>query len=168
MTLARQEMLVDISIPASTAEVSGKVELALSSFPWLTVVSNSFERYRWKRLTLHWRSAGGYTKGGLMALGVDWSAQVKSSVSDLKVSRAKVLALTPHLSMPISAAGDTRSLRLPQSLLNSRKWYSVTAADLEGSVGSCLYAVKTDSDVAARFVGEIWADYEITLQGTRA
>lgn len=168
MTLRREEMLVEVSVPANTADVSGEITLSLASFPWLSVVSSSFERYRWRRLTLHWRSAGGLNKGGLMALGVDWASQVKLTTGGEKSARQKVLALTPHLSMPISAAGDTRSLRLPPSMLNSRKWYVASKTDEEGSVGSCRYAVKSDSDTTARFIGEIWADYEILLQGTRA
>lgn len=107
-----------------------------------------------------------------MAIGMDWSSQMSSSYRGPTLTttteRQKVLSLTPHMSLPISATSINKTLGLPVRMLNSRNWYDATKTDDEGAVGTLRYAAKCDSDAAAKFIGEIWVDYEILLQGTRA
>lgn len=172
MVLRREEMLLDVTLDAGASDTNGKVVLALTNFPWLKTVAGSFERYKWKRLNVHWRAAGGFNKGGLMAIGVDWSSQYSSAYTKPTLTgateRQKVLSLTPHMSLPISSSSVNKTLGLPFRLLNSRNWYDATKTDDEGAVGTLRYAAKCDADSSAKFIGEIWVDYEVVLQGTRA
>lgn len=172
MVLRREEMLLDVTLSANTSDSNGSVVLALTNFPWLRTVAGSFERYKWKRLNIHWRAAGGFNKGGLIAIGMDWSSQMSSAYTKPNLNanseRQKVLSLTPHMSLPISATSINKMLGLPTRMLNSRNWYDATKTDDEGAVGTLRYAAKCDADTVARFIGEIWVDYEVILQGTRA
>lgn len=172
MVLRREEMLLDVTLSANTSDSNGSVVLALTNFPWLRTVAGSFERYKWKRLNIHWRAAGGFNKGGLIAIGMDWSSQMSSAYTKPNLNanseRQKVLSLTPHMSLPISATSINKMLGLPTRMLNSRNWYDATKTDDEGAVGTLRYAAKCDADTVARFIGEVWVDYEVVLQGTRA
>lgn len=159
-------MITEVSIPKDVDTSSGSLVLSPANFPWLKTLAASFERYRWHKLNIHWRAAGGYTKGGLIAVGVDWSSSYALNLS--AVTRAQVLALTPHMSLPISSAGGGKVLGLPTRLLNSRNWYDLSSTTDEGALGALKYNVKCDTDTNARFVGEVWVDYEIVLQGTKA
>lgn len=165
-------MLLDVTLSANASDSNGSVVLALTNFPWLRTVAGSFERYKWKRLNIHWRAAGGFNKGGLIAIGMDWSSQMSSAYTKPNLNanseRQKVLSLTPHMSLPISATSINKMLGLPTRMLNSRNWYDATKTDDEGAVGTLRYAAKCDADTVARFIGEIWVDYEVVLQGTRA
>lgn len=172
MVLRREEMLVDVTLPANKTDSTGSVVLALANFPWLKTVAGSFERYKWKRLNIHWRAAGGFNKGGLIAVGMDWSNQLSSAYTRESLTsaseRQKVLSLTPHMSLPISSTSINKTLGLPTKMLNSRNWYDAAKTDDEGAVGAIRYSAKCDSDSVERFIGEIWVDYEVVLQGTRA
>lgn len=163
MVLRREEMLTDFNLPKDMTEKSDYIELGISGFPWLKTVALSFERYYWQSLTIHWRPAGGYNRNGLMALGMNWH-----TISSTKMDRTKVLTLTPHISVPIAAVNTTRSMPLPKAFLNSRKFYSVTGSGPDSSTGTLQLAVKMDASGTDQFVGEVWASYQVVLQGTRS
>lgn len=168
-------MLLDISLAKTKDGYYTGTPLCPANFPWLAGVSKSFERYKWRRLNIHFRSAGGFTKGGLLAMGVDWyttAAPALTQTTSTDGDRKTVLALSPHASWPIAAVGSSRKLGLPHNLLNSRAWYKmvndVAKQDGDSAVGQILLSVKADAEASNdRFIGEVWVDYEIVLQGTK-
>lgn len=168
VNVSRLELLQEVSAVNSSTETSGSISILPESTTWLKQLSQSFERYRWNSVQIFWRGATGTTFGGLMAMGVDWYGRKKlTAITTIK--RSNVTGLTPVVDVPLYTDSQGKPLVLPKGLLQSRQWYGLGAEaseDLDKGPGNLVYAAKHDQTTGAKFLGEIWIRYNVTLQGS--
>lgn len=163
ISISRSELLKAIVLPKNTAEAKGHIDIVPGSFSFLANVANSFEQLRWDSLQFFYKPAVGTTYGGLVSFGVDWDF----SSSDL--SRDKISGFTPNQTCAAWQDTEKNPMVCPVGRLRNVPWYlpnSKTAGfELKGP-GKLMYAVNGTSPTTDFTVGELWARYRVTMQGT--
>lgn len=164
ITLNRSELLTKISIPVTLASNKGKIDIFPSSFSFLKNISSSFDRLIWNSLKIYYKPAIGTAYGGLVSVGMDWDF-----IAD-EIDRKAISSLTPNISTAAWQDTETKPLVLPQSRLQSRKYYfpnNTKAGDVDRGPGRLHWAVEgTSNKDSGTVLGEIWATYSVTMQGT--
>lgn len=106
----------------------------------------------------------GTTYGGLIAYGADWNFSIEKT----KVNRLIATSLTPNSTHAVWADSQPRPLRLPSSLLNSRKFYSHNgSAGIDAGPARIVWSATGTKKSEDTTLGEIWCDYKVTLSGTQ-
>lgn len=162
VVVSRQEILVTVNSTANSTTTSGNVLLEPSKCNWLSTLAKAFERARWVKIHIYWKTFQAATYGGSVAYGVDWD------IEGTWDTRAKVLALTPNHAHGIWVDSTNTPLVLPQNRLQSRLWYllGATVAKEDKAVATLAYFLNHSSDKAVP-LGEFWIDYTIILSGTQ-
>lgn len=163
IVLTRTELLGTVSIKKTKDTAMGHFDLVPDSFTFLKGISKSFERVRWDKLHIFYKPAVGTTYGGLVSVGVDWD------FAQTDVERSKISGFTPNQTCAAWADTESKPMVLPQSRLQSRLWYLPNgSADWPDKGPGKLHwaATGTTSDKADTTVGEFWASYRVTMQGT--
>ncbi|USL85433.1 MAG: hypothetical protein [Ixodes ricinus sobemo-like virus 1] len=162
ITFSRKEKVCDVDIGASQTGGSGNFDLVPKSFTFLKKFT-MFDKVKWNKIVLFYKPGVGATFNGFVSYGVLWDFSAKEA------DRAKISALTPNMSHALWYDGQMTPLVLPQSKLQTRPWFSVgDDKDIyETGPGRVFWASSTtDTTTSTRVVGEIWADYSITMTGT--
>lgn len=157
--LRRRELLTTVEVKAGTSSVLSQVDLEASKFKFLASLYNSFERIKFHRLAIVYKSAVGTTVGGMITYAIDWTCS-----SDPK-DRATLSSYTPNMSHPVWESPKA-GIQLPAARLQSRAWYvNNSAADI---VDRCPARLLYAAEAAPQVVGEIWVEYDVTMSGTKA
>lgn len=161
ITFNRLEKVEDVDIPAKLAKNSGYFDICPSSFTFLKKFV-MFDKVRWNKLRLFYKPGVGATFNGFVSYGVLW--EFGSTSAD----RSQISALTPNISHAIWYDGQASPLNLPQAKLQTRPWYTPdeTTDTLEKGPGRVFWCVESSAQANAIVVGEIWAEYSITMTGT--
>lgn len=146
----------------AAAGLSGSFNLVPSSFSFLSTISKSFERSVWHKVHFYWKPLVGGLVGGLVTMGVDWDW--KGSQPD----RTQISAYTPNSTVAVREDCQTCPLALPPAKLQSRKYYFHNSDGdwVDRGPAKIWIAGSVQSDQASKEIGEIWAEYDITMLGT--
>lgn len=157
----RKELLLSVKVPAQKTQAMGHLDLLPGNFKFLSTLWHSFERIRYSRLNIYYRSAVGTTQGGMITYAIDWSLASQDK------GRDDLSAYTPNLSHPVWET-PRNPLVIPASRLQSRAWYIASGEIQEQGPARLLYAVDASGGQNGITVGEIWVDYDVVLSGTRS
>lgn len=155
----RCELFQTVTVDTKNNPAYGSVTIVPSSsvMTWLNGVSKSFDRIKWHKCRLYWKSAVGTMTDGLITFGVDFDSSATIN------SRASVTALTPVYDGPVWQTGA--SINIPQNRLSTRNQYSITSSDkFDQTFGSLAYYCNGSDK---KSYGDIWIEYDVTLSGTR-
>lgn len=161
ITFSRVEKLDDVTVVASRSSASGTIDIVPASFVFLKKFS-MFDKVRWNKLKLFYKPGVGATFNGFVSYGVLWDFSSDSA------NRAEISALTPNVSHAVWYDGQAAPLNLPQNRLQSRPWFTPDDKKdlLEIGPGRIFWCAEIGTQSAAITVGEIWAEYSITMTGT--
>lgn len=155
---SRREMILEAFIYPGN---SGYFTLNPLQFPWLKGVANSFDKFKFLSLKIHYRPAVGTGVAGALSFGIDWDSQLKDPVDYSYVS-----SLTPVNDVPV---WQMASMVVPSNKLMSRKEYFVHGNakidDIDTAPGYLVYS-STATATAKLVIGHFWADYDIVFSGT--
>lgn len=163
LTLVRRELVRTVSVAVKGAVQLDYVDIVPSSFSFLKQFT-MFDRVKWNKLHLFYKPGVGANYNGFVSYGVLWGFD-KSVPSD----RAGISALTPNMSHAVWVDGEARPLVCPPSRLQSRPWFTPEDSDaVEKGPGRVVVAAESpgSSDSSKAIVGELWADYSVTLTGS--
>lgn len=165
ITLSRREMLRSVKVgPANSAYAADSVEIQPNKFQFLKQFT-MFDKVKWQKLHIFYKPGVGANFNGFVSYGVSWDMET----TDPK-DREAISALTPNMSHALWFDGEARPLVCPQSKLAMRAWYTPTdTKDLvERGPGKILIGATTSgqTNTTAMVVGELWADYTVTLTGS--
>lgn len=167
LTLQRREYLRAVNIGIKGVTELDYIDIVPANFNFLKQFS-MFDRVKWNKLTIFYKPGVGSNYNGFVTYGVLWGFD-KSVPSD----RSGVSSLTPNMSHAIWVDGEPRPLICPQSKLQLKPWYTPddggTAGDIvETGPGRIVVAAESpaNTNAAKAIVGELWADYSVTLTGT--
>lgn len=162
IAMAREELIRTISIPAGKTKMSDYVDLCPENFAFLKTLYNSFERIKYLKLNIRYKSAVGTMQGGMVTYAIDWSLSASGK------DRTALSSYTPNCSHPVWQTSN--GLTLPVSRLQSRTWYvSNSSADaIDKCPARLLVAADATAGQTDLTVGELWVDYHVVLSGTKA
>lgn len=163
ITLVRREMIRAVKIGVRGAFESDYIDIVPSNLSFLKQFE-MFDRVRWNKLHLFYKPGVGANFNGFVSYGVLWGFD-KATIS----SRSDISALTPNMSHAVWFDGEARSMVLPQSRLQTRPWFTPADSDsVEKGPGRIFVAAESSgaTNAAAQAVGELWADYSVTLTGS--
>lgn len=158
VVITKLELCTTIKVEASKPSASGKCSLQVADFPFLKVLSASFERIRWHSCKVMYKPAASMVTAGLVTMGVDWSW------SNLATDRKKIAAYTPTAT---AAVWKEFTMILPPNRLQSRIWYNTRESDtIDSGPGQICFAVDAPGGSSGLTAGELWIEYRVTLSGT--
>lgn len=161
ITLRRSELVASLTTD-DKGKVNSSLLLAPKSFKFLAGIAKSFERSRWLKMHVFYRPAVSVTKGGLVALGVDWDGA--SEIATL--TREQISTFTPSQHFAVWKDTAANPMILPPSKLQSRIWYQHnTSVDVDAAPARLRVCVEA-TEVKSQLIGELWVAYEIQMQGT--
>lgn len=160
--LKRKELVTSLVVKAGKSNASGHVDLLPSSFKFLAGLYTSFERVKYHKLHVFYRSAVGTTQGGMVTYAIDWTLDVGDK------DRVALSSYTPNMSHAVWH--NPAPLVLPPSRLQSRQWYinTVDGDITDKGPGRVLWAVDAGATNVDLVVGELWVDYDVTMSGTKS
>lgn len=163
IVLARQELIRAVTIKSGASEVKDYIDLNPAQFTFLKSLYSSFERIKFLKLNVYYKSAVGTTQGGMVTYAIDWTVSASGK------SRTDLSSYTPNMSHPVWET-PRQPLTLPVSRLQSRQWYvNNSSADVIDTTPARLLVAANASAVSADLiVGELWVDYHVILSGTKA
>lgn len=158
ITFARVEKVCDITA-GDSGSGAGNFPLWPSSFTFLSKFK-MFDKVRWNKVRLFYKPGVGAMTNGFVSYGALWDFSANTA------NRAQISALTPNMSHAVWFDGQSNPLVLPVSKLQTRPWFSPDYNEvIEAGPGKILWCVEAVSKGVA-LVGELWADYSITMTGT--
>lgn len=163
ITLARREYIRDVNINAAGAQRLDYFDIVPDSFAFLKQFK-MFDRVKWNKLHLFYKPGVGANFNGFVSYGVLWGFD-KTSPGN----RQNISALTPNMSHAIWVDGEARPLVCPQAKLQTRPWFTPDDADsVEKGPGRVCLAAESAGNTNEKVmtVGELWADYSVTLTGS--
>lgn len=163
IVLTRHELVRTIKMPAGKGEVVDYIDLVPSNLAFLKTFIAVFERIKWHKCHIYWKPAVGTTYGGLVAYAIDWDSSGNTSLN-----RSQVCAYTPNASHAIWQDSQRTPLVLPAAKLMSRQWYTPDVGEIvDKQPGRVMIAASGTSSNSEQVLGELWAQYTVTLAGTR-
>jgi hypothetical protein len=171
IVIRRKECLGAVTANAKGV-ATGDFAIHPTNLPWAKSLANAFDMYVFRKFQVCWRGAVGTTEGGMVAIGADWSFGVDPAPSieltwatgTPAEARARVLACTPNLDVPVWTS-SSRVMGLPSDRLASRRYFYISASANENKAcGDLIYCA---IGPANKWLGEIWIDYELELIGTK-
>lgn len=163
ITLQRREMLSAVKVGAKGSLVMSHIDIVPDSFVFLKQFK-MFDKVKWNKLHVFYKPGVGANYNGFVSYGSLWGFD-KDNLS----KRSDISALTPNMSHAIWVDGESRPLICPLSKLQTRPWFSPLASDkTEKGPGRLFVAAESagNQNTTEDTVGEIWADYSITLTGS--
>lgn len=163
VVMRRVELLREFKSTSNATSTNDYVDLVPGNLQLLKTLWKVFERIKWVRCHVMWKPAVAATYGGTVSYGADWSLALTD------VTKAQVVACTPHLHHQLFRDSSSNPLVLPSARLMSRQWYVDSANDVADKAPARVI-VQMEYAAAAAVVplGELWVDYEVVLSGTRA
>lgn len=162
IVISRRELVNTVTLDQGKTESNGYLVLKPSNFTFLNTLSKSFERFKFMKVHIYYKPAVGTTYGGLIALGIDYDVQTPTTLT-----RAKVVAQTPSVSVPLWQDTEGRPLIIPPNRLQSRAWYVSTASDtVDTAPATLFFSASASSSSTKMTLGEIWVDYTVMFSGT--
>lgn len=163
LTLQRRELIRTVQVEKSGAVLLDYIDIVPGSFTFLKQFT-MFDRVKWNKLHVFYKPGVGANYNGFVSYGILWGFD-KTAPSD----RAGISALTPNMSHAIWVDGEGRPLVCPPVKLQTRPWFTPDDADaVEKGPGRLIVAAESPSNSNASkvIVGELWADYSVTLTGS--
>lgn len=163
IAMSRSELIRTVQVPAKQKTATDYVDLCPSSFTFLKSLYESFERIKFLKMHISFKSAVGTTQGGMVTYAIDWTLQASGK------SRQALSGYTPNCSHPVWES-PKQKLVLPQAKLQSRAWYvnNSEADAIDRCPARLLIAVDAAAGDTPLIVGEVWVDYHVIMSGTKA
>lgn len=172
ITIRRTELLktLTVKVPVTgSPSVGGFISLLPSStvMPWLRKLFEAYSTVVWHKFHVYFKPMFSANTDGRVVYSIDVDGRAQDPDS-----RAKVLEHAPVLDHQIWVDSQGAPLIIPQSLLQTRKRYLVSAPAPDSTIGSLLYWIDgvTFARAQAEYdkdVGEFWVDYSVSLAGPR-
>lgn len=158
--ISKIELCTTLQVAPRATETHGSFSLEATAPPFLKKLSASFERVKWLRCRVFYKTAASMMTPGLISIGCDWSW------NNLAVTRKLIASYSPTVT---SAVWKDCGFVIPPARLQSRLWYSVQA-DNSVDAGPCklVFAADCNGGESGVTIGELWIDYEVVLSGTTA
>lgn len=161
ITLSRKEVLTEVKSLTNGSDNKWSVALSPASFNFLQKFS-MFDRFKFNSLKLFYKPLVSATHDGSVIYGVCWDP----NTTKLPSSRSEVASLTPCRSHALWFDGEAQPMNLPVSRLQTRPWFTLDATDAIEKQPGILFCCLTDASKVSATVGEIWAEYSVTLMGS--
>lgn len=154
--LKRDEFLATV-----TGKSKNVIDLYPSStvFPFLYGLTKCYERIVWHSMRIHYKTASGTTKDGMITMGIDWNSNAKVE----NITKSQVQSYTPNCEFPVWI--QSKSMVLPSSRLMSRKEYIIASKDVADKQPGQLVVFPGGE---AYEHGDLWVEYDVSLHGTTA
>lgn len=159
ITLERKEILVELKSTGVNFQATS-IKLRPESFSFLKKFT-MFDRFRFNRLRLYYKPMVASTQSGSVIYGVEWDMSTNTPKS-----RADLSSLSPVRTHACWFDGESQPLICPAPRLHTKLWFSVDAADKSDDSGPGVLLVGFSGPSEAITLGEIWADYSVTLMGS--
>jgi len=160
----KTEYVKDVSRPINNTFEVFRIPVnpgLVDSFPWTSQIAPSFQKYRFNRLKLHYKTTSSTFTNGMICI-----APMFNVLDSTPINKPDFLELSKATRTPIW--GDT-SLTVTKEDMSSYKEYFIRTADILTRGNLNLYdpvhfVIGIDGFVNAQnneTVGEIWIEYEI-------
>lgn len=161
ISITRTELVCEVKTDANgdgsfTKYLGPDTTNTTTQFPFLSVLSVNFERFRFLNLSLHYVSSVGSTTDGTIAYGVDWNSTTKAP------TLANTVAQTPSCQHAVWVDTTSRPMHCNRALLQSKPWYDTDDVKTDRPGTLLVYA----SGSPNKTMGTIWARYTVQLAGT--
>lgn len=162
MRLRERELLASVKVGTSVL-YPGVWKEKSGTPPSLAKVQKMFSRIKFHSLKVWWIGTAGTTVGGSVIMAWDKGGVFRDS-DVTKVTRQQVAATQPNLVMSAWVDGTNRPLSLSGvSLLGSvgNGWFDPKASDFSDGLPALLVV----NVAGAEAMGDIWIEYDVTLDG---
>lgn len=161
---SNRELFATMEIPQGKSPYGGTLLVdAKSGSGFLSKLSALFGRYRWVNISFEYESMVSSATDGVIAYGLDWGVGAVTPAKE-GTTLSKVTSLNPSVSHPLWES-NVKLPPVPNSRLNARLWYDVSAAQSENSALATLWFYLSSNTSDAKTFGAIWVSYTVELQG---